>query len=88
MGNRKFGINKSKDLSFDLRQHRIKMRKLQFKRIYLRFRIFLDFFQFLPCHICCHWIALRYWLYTGEIMQEYLELLESQREESGLSDSE
>jgi hypothetical protein len=36
----------------------------------------------------CHWIALRYWIYTGEIMPEYLELLESQRKESDLSDSE
>ena len=88
MSSSKFSINKSKDLSFDLRQHRLKMRKLKFKRIYLRFRIFLDFFQFLPCHIACHWIAFRYWFLTGEIMQEYLELLEDQRDESGSSGSE
>ena len=69
MSDRKFSIDESKDLSFDLRQHRLKMCKLKLHIFYLRFRLFLDFFQFLPTKIACHWIAIRYWLYTGEIMQ-------------------
>ena len=88
MSNWKFRINMSKYLPFDISEHRLKILKLRFETYYFRFRFFLHFFKFLPTKIICQWIAFRHWILTGEIMQEYLELLEDQRDESGSSGSE
>ena len=82
MSGMEFRIDESKNSSLNLRKLRLKIFKLRLQLFYLNFLRFLHFFKFLPTHIICHWIAFRYWIYTGEIMPEYLELLESQRSDS------
>jgi len=82
MSSRKFSIDGFEDFPLDLRKLRLKILKLRLGLFYLNFLRFLKFFKFLPSRIACHWIAFRHWILTGEIMEEYLELLEeTQRQE-------
>jgi hypothetical protein len=81
-GNNDIDILKSEYLRIDIANLRRQMFYFRLERFYLFFLRFFQSFKSLYLNICCHWIALRYWFLTGEIMQEYLELLESQRSDS------
>jgi hypothetical protein len=81
IGNDKVKAFESKYLLIDVAYLRRQIFYLRLKIFYRSFLRFFKSFKSLYLTICCQWIAFRYWFLTGEIMQEYLDLLESQRRE-------
>jgi len=74
------GIYDLKDPSFNIFAFRLHILKIRLDTLYFRIKFFYSEFKGIKSVIACHWIAFRYWFYTGEIMQEYLDLLkETQR---------
>lgn len=74
-----FGIYDLEDPSFNLFAFRFHIFKIRLGTFYRRIKFFYSQLELFKINAVCHWIAFRYWIVTGEIMQEYLDLLEDQQ---------
>ena len=78
-GDRKFRIYELEYLPVDGFAFRFKLFKMRLKVIYRNIKFLFAQIKLFKVMLTCHWIAFLHWILTGEIMQEYLDLLEDQR---------